>query len=103
MGVGGVRDPWVLGDVGHFLLLMGPFVIKAKPMSALVHPWGGLWLCHPNLGCSLGVPALPHNLTTQWVPWCSLGAPGAACLLPKPSGYLSSSLGWPWLCPFPPA
>lgn len=26
----GVRDPWLLGDVGGFLLLMGPFVIKAK-------------------------------------------------------------------------
>lgn len=64
-------------------------------MSASAHPWGGPWLCQPNLSWSLEVPALQPNGCLG----CSLGTPGAACLLPKPSGCLSLSLGCPWLCP----
>lgn len=49
---GGVRDPWVLGGVGGFLRLLGPFVIKEKPNQCL----------GSSLGRPLALPPQPQLL-----------------------------------------
>lgn len=76
-GCWGVRDPWILRDMGGFLLLLGPFVIKAKPNECL----------RLSQGRPLALPPQP-----QFIPGGSSSAPqpdNSTGALPAPSGPLA--------------
>lgn len=121
MGVGGVRVPWVLGGMGGFLLLTGPFVIKSKPNECLGSSLGRPLALPPQSqlvprGSSSGphsenstgalagpwgplaLPASSQNpVDASAHPWGGLGSAPA-----PPPPHPGWSLGGAWLSPAPP-